>query len=205
MTLENVVERYAPLIAAYQPKLTTAPAATTTNARTPGRSRSARGTASIARSAIAGSTPTPIANAPPAQLPYSTILPFQSVVASSHSCDRCPRNATIAITAPMPSTTAPTQSQPVHDARQRRMTSDRQPSTRSPIASVPSSAASCERMSTARRHAAQASASGHRCGRSIARARSHSASVAAGYAHGSSTRIGEYESAGAAIVATAAK
>ena len=88
MRLENVVERYAPLTAAYQPKLTTAPPATTTNARTPGRSRSARGTASIASSAIAGSTPIPIANAPPAQLPYSSILPFQPVVTFSHSPDR---------------------------------------------------------------------------------------------------------------------
>ena len=46
---------------------------------------------------------------------------------------------------------------------------------------------------------------GHRAGRSTARTRSQKASVAAGYAHGSSTRIGAYESAGPAIAATAAK
>ena len=108
------------MIAAYQAKLTTAPPETTTNARTPGRARSEAGTASAARSAIAGSTPIPIAKAPPAQLPYSTIRPFHAVVATSHSFDRWPRNATTATTAPMPSTTAPAQSQRDHDSRQRR-------------------------------------------------------------------------------------
>ena len=45
----------------------------------------------------------------------------------------------------------------------------------------------------------------HRPGSSTARTVSQSAKVAAGYAQGSSTRIGAYDSAGAAIVATAAK
>ncbi len=203
--LENVVDRYAPLTAAYQPKLTTAPPATTTNAHTPGRSRSARGTASIARSAIAGRMPIPIAKAPPAQLPYSTIRPFQRVVAVDHSFERCPRNATIATTAPTPSTTAPTQSQRDQAARQRRSDSVRQASATSPKPSAPKSATSCERTSTASRHDANARAIGHRPGRSTARTTSQSAIVDAGYAHGSSTRIGEYESAGPAIAATAAK
>jgi hypothetical protein len=175
-----VVERYAPLIAAYQPKLTTAPAQTTTNARTPGRSRSERGTASTARSAIAGRIPIPIANAPPAQLPYSTIRSFQSVVATAHSFDRWPRNATTVITAPTPSTAAPTRSQVVHAVRQRRIASVRQPTAISAIANVPSRAASCERISTARMQVPNASAIGQRPGTSTARTVSHRASVAAG-------------------------
>ena len=52
--------------------------------------------------------------------------------------------------------------------------------------------------------AANASANAALVGRSVARTVSQRASVAAGYAHGSSTRIGEYDSAGAAIVPTAA-
>ena len=205
MRLEKVVERYAPLIAAYQPKPTTAPAVPTTKARTPGRARSEPGTARTARSAIAGSTPTPIANAPPAQLPYSTIRPFQSVVAVCHSVDRWPRNAARTNVAPTARTTAPTRSHVVHVARQRRIHSERQPSASSPAPSAPKSAASCERVATATTHAPNASASDQRPGASIARTVSQRATVAAGYAQGSSTRIGAYESAGAAIAATAAK
>ena len=105
------------MIAAYHAKLATAPAVTATNARTPGRSRSRAGTASTARSATAGTIPIPIANAPPAQLPYSTIRPFHPVVASCHSADRCPANATTAIRTPTASVQNPTVSQVDHVAR----------------------------------------------------------------------------------------
>ena len=178
------------MIAAYQPKLTTAPAETTTKARTPGLARSDDGTARTARSATAGSTPTPIANAPLAQLPYSTMRPFQRLVAVSHSFDRWPMKAASTITAPTASTAAPTRSQVVHVARQRRIRSDRHQSASSPAARAPNSAASCERMETARTQAANASATDARPGASTARTVSQSATVAAGYAHGSSTRIG---------------
>ena len=168
------------MIAAYHAKPTTAPAETTTKARTPGRSRSRAGTASIARSAIAGRIPIPIANAPPAQLPYSTIRSFQAVAAVSHSPERWPRNATIPITAPTASVTPPAQSQRVHVARQRRIPPVRHTRARTPKARAARSAASCERTSTASRQAPTARARLARPGRSIARTVSQSASVAAG-------------------------
>ncbi len=117
MRLENCVDRYAPLIAAYHARLAVAPPVTTTNARTPGRSRSRAGTASTASRQIAGTIPIPIANAPPAQLPYSTIRPFQSVVAVSHSPEKCPTSATDATSAPTASVQNPTASQVDHAVR----------------------------------------------------------------------------------------
>ena len=132
----------------------------------------------------------PIANAPPAQLPYSTIRSFHAVAATSHSPERWPRNATRAMTAPTASATPPTQSQVVHEDRQRRIPSVRQTSVSNPKASAPTRAASWERIRTASTHAPTATASVQRVGRSIARTVSQSASVAAGYAQGSSTRIG---------------
>ena len=105
----------------------------------------------------------------------------------------------------MPSTTAPAQSQRDQDARQRRIAGVRHQSASSPNASAPKRATSCDRTSTASTQDPSASAIGQRPGTSTARTVSHSASVAAGYAHGSSTRIGAYDSAGPAIAATAAK
>ena len=124
--------------------------------------------------------------------------PSRAVVATDHSFDRWPRNATTAITAPMPSTTAPTQSQRDQDARQRRIAAVRQPSASEPEgerAEEGHELRADEHGEHARRRARARSASGP--GRRPPAPSSHSASVAAGYAHGSSTRIGEYESAGA--------
>ena len=69
--VENVVERYAPLIAAYQTKTARAATLVVTNARVRGSRGSSFGRASAETPIRSGRIPIPIASAPSAQDPCS--------------------------------------------------------------------------------------------------------------------------------------
>ena len=89
------------------------------NARSAGVRSSAFGRTSPARAATTGSTPSPMTKAPPAQTPYSIIAPAVVAGRDHQLCEKLPTTAEKKTIAPVVSTTAPTQSQAVHDARQR--------------------------------------------------------------------------------------
>ena len=75
------------MIAAYHAKDASAAPFTIRKGLTPGRARSAAGSASAASAATSGRMPTPIANAPSAHAPYSRMRPFQKPVTICHSAD----------------------------------------------------------------------------------------------------------------------
>ena len=89
-TIAKVFERYAALIAVYKPN--TAKDASTSVTKVVVRSSrgSPGGRTRTARTAINGTMPTPIASAPTAQSPYSSIRSFKNPVARYHVNDRRP-------------------------------------------------------------------------------------------------------------------
>src|SRR5688572_9839366 len=203
-SVENTVELYAPLTPAYTTKTKRAATLVVMNARVRGSRSSDRGRASAATPSRTGSTPTPIASAPSAQLACSKSRSLYRSMVLRHASDPWPIVAISANAMPSASVTAPTQSQVVHRVRQRRATSDCHASESRPTTRTTKRIASCVRVSTATTHIANAAATRPFDGRSSDRAISQSESVDTGYASGSSTRKGEYASAGTATDAPAA-
>ena len=82
---------------------------------------SSRGRTSAASAAIRGTTPIPIASAPIAQRPYSSMRSFRNPVARYHVNERRPIAADRTTATPTRSTAKPTQSPADHVARHLRM------------------------------------------------------------------------------------
>ena len=202
--VENVIEMYAPLTPAYATKTTRAATLVVTKARVFGSRGSPRGRASAATPAISGSTPIPIASAPSAQDACSRIRSRKKPVVSRQLLERCPTSAEKPTAAPTASVTSPTQSQRDQVVRHSRIRSDCQPSHASESRRTANRIESCVRVSIAAAHASAARPSRLQLGSTSTRAISQSARVASGYASGSSTRKGEYASAGTITAPAAA-
>ena len=179
-SVEKTVELYAPLIPAYITKTTSAATLVVMKARVRGSRASVPGRASAATPRRTGNTPTPIASAPRAQLACSKIRYLNSSMVFRQASDAWPIAAMSANATPTASVTAPTRSQVVHWARQRRATSDSQASQTRPSPNAMRRTASCVRVSAATTHMPNAAAMRPFDGRSSDRAISQSASVETG-------------------------
>src|SRR5918996_2207116 len=204
MMVENTVDTYAPFTPTYTTNTTSVERLVTTNARVRGSRISSRGRASADSPATTGSTPIPIASAPRAQDACSGMRSRKKPVVSRQLCERWPRKAENVTAMPTARTAAPAQSQVDHVERHRRACPDCQTYQSPPSAKTANRIESCVRVNIAAAQTTSAVATRIQLGEANARAMSQRDSVETGYASGSSTRNGEYESAGTVTAPAAA-
>src|SRR5919106_2697459 len=157
-SVENTVERYAPLIPAYPTKVTSAATLVTTKARVRGSVASLLGRARAAMPTSSGRTPIPIASAPVAQVACSQIRSLNATVVFRQLTEKALTVAANTNAVPTASVIAPTQSQRDHSDRQRRPASESHASHTRPPPSTTKRMESCVRVSVATPDAAAASA-----------------------------------------------